>query len=251
MHDNETNGGATPRPGEQHISTDKQAPAGPERADPFRIDRGTLLRWGLGVVVFAIAYGVALVVLRGLQLQDTAADLAEQAGPWGAAAFVALMMAAVMSPLPDSPIALAGLVAYGPVAGLLLVVGGSWCGAAANFWLVRLLGRERFRRRFPQMAAPMDDLAGRLGFELLVLLRFVPTVSFDVVSYAAAVTRMSFPAFAAATVLGQLPGPVVVSLVGAGAGGAGRGVTVALSGLLMALILALLALRRRLRTSSR
>ncbi len=222
-----------------------------ERAGTVALDRGTLRRWALGVLVFAAAYGLALLLLRGLALQDTAADLAERAGPWGIAAFALLMMAAVMSPLPDSPIALAGLVAYGPARGLLLVVGGSWCGAVANFWLARLLGRERFRRRFPHLAAPMDDLAGRMGFELLVVLRFVPTVSFDAVSYAAAVTHYPFPAFALATVLGQLPGPLVVALAGAGAGGAERRVTVTLTVVLMAVILGLLVLRRRLQPRRR
>lgn len=216
------------------------------RASRIRIERRAIRRWAVGMAIFAVAYGGALLLLRQLDIQRFAENAAEAAGLWGVVLFLALMAAAVMSPLPDSPIALAGLVAYGPVTGLVLVVAGSWAGAAVNFWLARWLGRERFRRRFPHWAEPMDDLAGRLGFELMVLLRFIPTVSFDVVSYAAGVTRMPFWYFAVATLLGQLPGPTAAALVGAHAGGS-TGQKVGLSLLAMALIIGGLVLRRVLR----
>ncbi len=200
--------------------------------------------------MFAAVYGGALLALRRLDLQDVASDVAERAGWWGVLLYLALMAAAVMSPLPDAPVALAGLVAYGPLAGMALVVGGSWLGATLNFLLVRALGREAFRRRFPRLAAPIDDVAERLGFELLVLLRVLPTVTFDVASYAAAVTRMPFARFAGATLLGQLPGPTVAALVGAHTGGADGHVTTVLWGVALALG-GVLLVGRRLRANRR
>lgn len=199
-------------------------------------------------MVFGLLYGATLLVLHRLNLESTAERAADRAGLWGVAVFLGLMATAVMSPLPDSPIALAGLVAYGPVGGLVLVVTGSWLGAMADFLLVRALGREAVRRRFPRLAASMDDLAGRLGFELLVVLRVLPTVSFDIVSYAAAITRISAARFAGATVLGQLPGPTVAAAVGAGVGGSGRHVTVPLSVLAVGLLVTLLVVSRMLRS---
>lgn len=200
--------------------------------------------------MFSLVYGASLLVLRRLDLQDVASDAAARAGWWGVLLYLALMATAVMSPLPDAPVALAGLVAYGPLSGMALVVGGSWLGATLNFLLVRALGREVFRRRFPRLAAPIDDLAERLGFELLVLLRVLPTVTFDVASYAAAVTRMPFTRFAGATLLGQLPGPAVAALVGAHTGGADGRVRAALWVLTVVLAIALLA-GRRLRVTRR
>jgi uncharacterized membrane protein YdjX (TVP38/TMEM64 family) len=220
------------------------------RAVAIPIDRRALCHWLVGVTLFAVAYGGALLVLRRLDLEGVARAAAARAGPAGVAAFLSLMALAVMSPLPDSPVALTGLVAYGPLAGLALVVTGSWLGAVLNFLIVRALGREAFRRRFPRAAAPIDDLAARLGFELLVLLRFLPTVTFDVVSYAAAVTSIRFAYFAGATLLGQLPGPTIAALVGAGVGGADHRLTLGLSALafvLLALVLLLFRLVRRRR----
>jgi len=214
------------------------------------VDRRAVERWAIGAVVFALAYGGALLFLRGYDLQGTAEDVAEQAGLWGVALFLCLMAAAVMSPLPDSPVALAGLVAYGPLGGLALVVTGSWLGAVVDFLVVRLLGREAFRRHFPRLVAPMDDLAGRLGFELLVVLRFLPTVSFDIVSYAAAITRIRFAHFAGATLLGQLPGPTIAALVGAGAGGEDYRITLGLGALALALLSVLLYTRRVVRRTA-
>lgn len=226
---------------------DTPAPARAQPSSPFRVDRRTLGRWAAGVAVFALVYGGALLLLRRYDLQDAAGGVAERAGLWGIGVYLCLMAAAVMSPLPDAPVALAGLVAYGPLGGLVLVVTGSWLGAMADFLLVRTLGREAFRRRFPRLVAPMDDLAGRLGFELLVLLRFLPTVSFDLVSYAAAITRMSFAHFAGATLLGQLPGPTIAAIVGAGAGGSDRRVTLGLSVLALGLLALILCVRRVVR----
>ncbi len=212
-----------------------------------RISRRALVRWAIGVVAFALLYGGLLLLIERLNLRDVAHEAAEQAGLWGVLLFLCLMASAVMSPLPDSPIALAGLLVYGPVAGLALVVGGSWLGAVTDFTLVRFLGRGPMRRHFPGLTAIMDDLAGRLGFELLVVLRILPTVTFDVVSYAAAVTRVSFAKFAVATLLGQLPGPTIAAVVGAGVGGSDTRVTVALSGFAFVLIVVLLALQRVIR----
>ncbi len=206
--------------------------------------RHHIIRWAAGLAVFAIVYAGTLLLLRRLDLQDVAAEAAERAGWWGVLLYLGIMAAAVMSPLPDAPAALAGLVAYGPLTGMTLVVGGSWLGATLNFLLVRALGREAFRRRFPRLAAPIDDLAEHLGFELLVVLRVLPTVTFDVASYAAAVTSMPFARFAGATLLGQLPGPTVAALVGAHTGGADGRVTAALWGLALTLAAVLLAGRR-------
>ena len=233
---------------------DSTVPAGHETAglaakprSPFQVGRRELLHWAAGAAVFAVVYGAALLLLRQYNLQGVAEDAADRAGPWGVALFLVLMAAAVMSPLPDAPVALAGLVAYGPLGGLTLVVTGSWLGAMADFLLVRLLGREAFRERFPRFVGPIDDLSGRLGFELLVLLRFLPTVSFDVVSYAAAITRIKIRHFAGATFLGQLPGPTIAALVGTGTGGGSPVTALALGAVALLLLIALLVVRRMVR----
>lgn len=236
---------AEPPAGAAH--PDGDSPADAAHGTAFSVDRPALQRWALGVMVFAVLYGGALLLIRRFDLHGLAADAADRAGPWGVGLFLVLMASAVMSPLPDSPIALAGLVAYGPLVGLVLVVTGSWLGAMADFLLVRILGRAWFRRRFPRLAAPMDDLAGRLGFELLVVLRFLPTVSFDIVSYAAAITRIAFPRFAGATLLGQIPGPTVAALVGSRVNGEDPRLTVGLGILAGGLVVLLLLLRRTLR----
>lgn len=232
-------------------SSPASAPDGEQRPPSFQVSRRALVRWAIGAVIFALVYGAALLFLRRFDLEGVATRAADRAGLWGVALFLCLMAAAVMSPLPDPPIVLAGLVAYGPIKGLGLVVLGSWVGAMTNFLLVRTLGREAFRRRFPRLAAPIDDLAAKLGLELLVVLRFLPTVSFDIVSYAAAVTRIRFVYFAGATLLGQLPGPTVAALVGAHTNDTSTPAKVGLFLLFASLLIAMLVLRRVVRRRKR
>ena len=200
-------------------------------------------------MLFISAYAGVLLLLRRLHLQDWAADAAGRAGLVGLALYCALMTTAVMSPLPDSPVALAGLLAYGPWRGAAAVVTASWLGAMGNFVLARLLGRELFRRRFPSYAGPVDDLAERIGLELVVILKFLPTVSFDVVSYAAGISRMRLAPFATATLLGVLPGPLLAALIGVQTGGGSTGQKLVLGGLLLAVVALCLIAWRRIRLS--
>jgi uncharacterized membrane protein YdjX (TVP38/TMEM64 family) len=79
----------------------------------------------------------------------------------------------------------------------------------------------------------------------MVVLRFIPTVSFDAVSYAAGLTRMRFWYFGLATFIGQLPGPTIAALVGVHAGGGSTAQKWGL-GLLAAVLLAGLLLARRI-----
>lgn len=181
--------------------------------------RPATLGWALGVGVFALLYGGMLLLLGHTGVEDVARRAAGQAGVGGVALVLGAMAVAVMTPLPDGPVALAALVAYGPLGGLALVLTGSWVGAMADFVLVRTLARSKFRRRFPGAAHRLDGLLADGGVPLLVLLRIVPTVSFDALSYAAALSRVGIVAFAAATLLGLLPGPTIAALVGAGVGG--------------------------------
>lgn len=211
-----------------------------------RPSRRVVMRWLAGGAALGLFYVGLLVVMRWLGLDDAAARAAGRAGPWGVAVFVLLLMAAVMSPLPDSPIALAGLVAYGPGRGVMLVVGSMWLAAVADFWLMRLLGREAIRRRFPRFVAQTDAVAGQLGFEALVIGRLVPSVSFDLLSYSAGLTRMSFRRFAVATLIGLTPGPALAALAGAAAGGVHPGLSVLLGALMLMVLGAGLWVRWRL-----
>ena len=133
----------------------------------------------------------------------------------GPLAVVGLMTLAILvSPIPSAPIALAAGAAYGHTWGTAYIVLGAELGALAAFGLARLLGRDTLQRwlgsRLPKT---------RLGSQgtLMVIVfasRLLPFISFDVVSYAAGLTPLSFWRFALATLAGILPASFLLAHFG-------------------------------------
>jgi uncharacterized membrane protein YdjX (TVP38/TMEM64 family) len=117
---------------------------------------------------------------------------------------------------PAMVLAVAGGLAFGPLAGTLYLVAGTALGAALVFAAARLLGRDRFLRSRPAwlpLAAP-DDRAARHGFRTILLLRLAPVLPWDAVSLLAGLSPVGFRPYFAATVLGSLPGALAFSYCG-------------------------------------
>lgn len=127
-------------------------------------------------------------------------------GAWGPAAIIALMMLAILiSPIPSAPIALAAGAVYGHGWGTLYVLLGAQAGAVAAFAVARFVGYDTVHRWFGErlsigLVGSQNALMG-----IVVVSRVLPFISFDVVSYAAGLTVLSFWRFAVATLAGIAP----------------------------------------------
>ncbi len=138
-----------------------------------------------------------------------------RAGPAAPLLLMGLMATAVViSPIPSFPLDLAAGAFFGPVLGTLYSVAGALAGAGASFFLARVLGRglvERFARGHIQLCRECSD---KLLTKVVFLARLLPMVSFDVVSYAAGLTRLSPAKFLAASALGMLPPTFLLNALG-------------------------------------
>jgi uncharacterized membrane protein YdjX (TVP38/TMEM64 family) len=135
-------------------------------------------------------------------------------GPWAWVLYIVLLVIAVMSPLPDALVIVAGGFFFGPVIGSLLTVIGQGLGAVIDFLLARRLGRNFVKSKFPKSASLIDRYSDRLGWQTVFLMRLFPTVSFDMLSYAAGVSRLSFRKYLIATVSGLIPLAVITTMLG-------------------------------------
>jgi len=175
-------------------------------------------------------------------------QMVARAGGWGPVLIIALMCAAVVfSPIPSAPIALAAGAAYGHTLGTLWVVIGAEAGALIAFTLARWLGRDVVQR---WLGAHADRLTGSqaLLMWLVFVSRLMPFVSFDMVSYAAGLSTLSFARFAIATLAGILPASFLLAHLGGELAGGQPGYAlwlVAGLGLISGLPLLLMAWRKR------
>ena len=134
----------------------------------------------------------------------------------GPAVVVGLMTAAILiSPVPSAPIALAAGAAYGHGWGTFYIALGAEIGALSAFALARYLGQDFVQRCLgPRITTGLAGSQRALMMTVFVS-RLLPFVSFDLVSYAAGLTVLSFTRFAIATFAGILPASFVLAHYGA------------------------------------
>ena len=137
-------------------------------------------------------------------------------GLWAPVASCFLMvLQALVAPVPSFLITFANGLAFGVFWGWMLSLFGHVLAAAVCFGISRSLGR-----------VPVEVLVGKTGLQsadrwfarwgiyAVFVGRLIPGVAFDVVSYAAGLTRMRFRNFLVATALGILPQTFLYSYLG-------------------------------------
>ena len=177
-------------------------------------------------------------------------EVIEKAGTLGPLVIIGFfMIAVVINPLPSAPIALAAGFAYGHTWGTVYVVIGSVTGAFIAFLIARLLGHDILYRWFGDKLK-VGLLGSQLGLMgMIIVLRLLPFISFDIVSYAAGLTNITWWRFLIATTVGIVPASFLLAHFGSemGTGDPKRiGVTVLLLGFLTVIPIAVkVALERR------
>ena len=166
-------------------------------------------------------------------------DFVASYGPYAAAiSFLLMVLQSVVAPLPAFLITFANAALFGFWKGALLSWSSAMVGAALCFFIARSLGREAVEKLTSKGALKnIDDFFKRHGKQSILIARLLPFISFDIVSYAAGLSSVSFLGFWVATGLGQLPATLVYSYVGGFLAG---GAKLLVTGLLILFALAFL-----------
>lgn len=131
------------------------------------------------------------------------------------ASFLLMIFQSVAAPLPAFLITFANAALFGWIKGAILSWSSAMAGAALCFYIARWYGRGTVEKLTSRQALEnVDDFFSQYGNYAVLLARLLPFISFDIVSYAAGLTSMSFWSFFWATGLGQLPATLVYSYVG-------------------------------------
>jgi uncharacterized membrane protein YdjX (TVP38/TMEM64 family) len=197
--------------------------------------------WQFAPSVFAEA--------RGLMDGERLEGLVARAGLWGPVLIVTLMTVAVVaSPIPSAPIALAAGAAYGHLWGAVQIVIGAELGALIAFGMARVLGHDVLRRVFGDRVDAGLLGSHRASTAAVFASRLLPFVSFDMISYAAELSRLHAERFALATLAGIVPASFLLAHFGGEAvsGDLGRATRAVLGlGLITGLPLLWIATRRK------
>ena len=140
----------------------------------------------------------------------------ESYGAYAAAvSFLLMILQSIAAPLPAFLLTFANANLFGWWKGAILSWSSAMAGAAVCFYIARILGRDVAEKLTSKAGLKqIDEFFERHGKMSILIARLLPFMSFDIVSYAAGLTSMSFGSFLFATGIGQLPATIIYSYVG-------------------------------------
>lgn len=181
------------------------------------------MRWSARTTAF---WGFALTLILGTFLYlsggvtvpapEEMAGFLRSLGVWGPLAVIGLMILHSFVPFPAELLAVCAGAVFGTVLGAALIWVGAMLGALTAFYLARWLGREVISRWIsPDQTRSLDQWSHDKGAITLLVCRFIPVIAFNLINYAAGLTRVGTWTFVWTTGLGILPVTLLCTWLGA------------------------------------
>jgi uncharacterized membrane protein YdjX (TVP38/TMEM64 family) len=149
---------------------------------------------------------------------DRARQIVAEAGPWGPLIFIGMQVLQVLiAPIPGQVTGLLGGLLFGWPVGFLLTMAGAAIGFTLIFVLARKLGRP-FVERFvdKKLLSKFDYLIESHGVLVFFLIFLLPAFPDDIICYIAGLTTIKIRMLVLISLLGRIPGNLLLSITGAG-----------------------------------
>lgn len=177
----------------------------------------TLIFIFLSVVSFRLGILPAIAnKLTGISFTtEDFANFIKSLGAMGVAGSIGLMILHSFVPFPAELLTMANGMVYGPLWGVIITWVGAMFGAYAAFGLTRWLGRPFIEKWAPSnYKMKIDAWSQEEGATALLIARLIPVISFNVVNYAAGLTKVSLWTFFWTTGIGILPMTILMVMLG-------------------------------------
>ena len=135
----------------------------------------------------------------------------QQTGGWAPALYIGLFVLLPAFFFPVAVLALAGGLLFGLWWGSVYTFIGAVLNCALMFLLARYVGRSQVQRLVEQKLSPqwqrrLQMADGKEGFLLLIILRLIPAVPYNLINYTFGLTGISFSSYLLASAIGIIPG---------------------------------------------
>lgn len=142
-------------------------------------------------------------------------DFIRGLGPWGPLGSIGLMIVHSFVPFPSEFLTMANGMLFGPFWGVVITWLGCMSGAFVSFGLTRRFGRPFVLRVLnDSQLETLDRWVQQQGPLLLLLGRFIPLISFNLMNYGAGLTPVSWWTFTWTTGIGILPITIIMVIMG-------------------------------------
>jgi|GEM_PF-829525 len=175
---------------------------------------------GFCVIMVLVLGGAWLLTLAGERIGTisvtSVADYVKSWGIWGYFGVVGLMIVHSFVPFPAELLAIAAGMCFGAVWGTALTWVGAMAGGLLAFGLSRKLGRPFVADMLaPKQMMRIDGWSNTTSITALIVVRFIPVIAFNLINYAAGLTRVTWWRFTWTTAIGILPITVLMAIAGA------------------------------------
>ena len=135
----------------------------------------------------------------------------QQTGSWAPVLYIGLFVLLPAFFFPVAVLALAGGLLFGLWWGSVYTFIGAVLNCALMFLLARYVGRSQVQRLVEQKLSPqwqrrLQMADGKEGFLLLIILRLIPAVPYNLINYTFGLTGISFSSYLLASAIGIIPG---------------------------------------------
>ena len=132
-------------------------------------------------------------------------------GSWAAVAYIGLFTLLPAFFFPVAVLALAGGLLFGLWWGSLYTFIGAILNCTLMFFLARYVGRDQVERLIERKLSEawqqrLRNLNSSGGFLLLIILRLIPAVPYNLINYAFGLSAMAYPTYILASAIGIIPG---------------------------------------------
>ena len=170
---------------------------------------------GLVFLLLAVLCGWLGTRISPAQLQTVISSC----GNWAGFVYVGLFALLPAFFFPVAVLALACGLLFGLWLGSLYTFIGAMLNCTLMFLLARYVGREKVEHLVQERLSPhwqqrLQNLEGRSGFALLIILRLIPAVPYNLINYAFGLTNMRWSNYLVASALGIIPGTLAFINIG-------------------------------------
>ena len=142
-----------------------------------------------------------------------------QTGPWAPIVYMGAFAVLPAFFFPVAVLALAGGLLFGLWWGSVYTFLGAMVNCSVMFMMSRTIGYDQVKalvekKLSPKWQSRMASAAGREGFLLLIVLRLIPAVPYNLINYAFGLTPMGYGAYLLGSAIGIIPGTLVFINIG-------------------------------------
>ena len=141
-------------------------------------------------------------------------DFIDSFGALGPIIYIIMFTLVPLTLFPDSIIAIAGGMCFGLMFGSLYTMIGAVFGGSLSFYLSRFIGKGRIKSNIKKDLGKLRKHIEEQGFFVILIMRLIPLLPFDVISYGAGLSNIKYKDFLVATIVGIIPGVLVFTNVG-------------------------------------